>query len=144
MKIKLNEELVAPCGLNCGVCKYYLAKERGMYKTKSAGCAGCLPGKRECRLIKDSCEQYGKNNIRFCFECGDFPCKRIEKLEKRYTAKYHTSPVNNLILIRNGGLSQWLLAEEEKWRCPQCGGTISMHDGTCYDCWYISKEYRNE
>ena len=144
MKIKLKEELVTPCGLNCGVCNYYLAKERGMYKTRSAGCTGCLPGKRECGFIKDSCEQYGKNNIRFCFECGDFPCERIEKLERRYTAKYHTSPVNNLMRIRDGGLSQWLSAEEEKWRCPQCGGTISMHDGTCYDCRYVVEEYRNE
>ncbi|MFC2070015.1 DUF3795 domain-containing protein [Chloroflexota bacterium] len=138
-QIKRNEELIAPCGLNCGVCKSYLAKERGLYKSKSSGCMGCIPGKRECRFIKDGCEKYRKNDIRFCFECGDFPCERIEKFEKRYTAKYHTSLIGNLLGIQNKGMSKWLAEEEKKWKCPQCGGTVSMHDGKCYDCGYKSK-----
>ena len=134
MKIKLSEELVAPCGMNCGVCKYYLAKERELYKSRSAGCAGCLPGKRECRFIKDNCELHRKNSIRFCFECGDFPCEGVKKIEKRYVAKYRTSLINNLLQIQNNGMSQWLAEEEQKWRCSQCGGTITIHGGICYDC----------
>lgn len=24
--------------------------------------------------------------------------------------------------------------EEEKWRCPDCGGVICCHNGLCLDC----------
>ena len=133
MMNKMNEELIAPCGINCGVCRYYLGRERGLYKSKSSGCAGCIPGDRECRLTK-GCEKFGKSNFRFCYECDDFPCERIGRLEKRYAAKYHTSVVENLLRIRNIGMGKWLAGEEEKWKCPECGGTVSMHTGTCYDC----------
>ncbi len=130
---KMNEELIAPCGINCSVCKYYLARERGLYKTKSAGCTGCIPGDSDCRIIKD-CEEFGKNNYRFCYECGDFPCERIGRLEKRYAAKYNTGVIVNLTRIQKMGLSKWLTEEEEKWKCPECGGRVSMHTGTCFDC----------
>ncbi|MFC1921507.1 DUF3795 domain-containing protein [Chloroflexota bacterium] len=135
----MREELISPCGMNCGVCKYYLSKQRGLYKMKSSGCAGCMPGKRECRYIKD-CDNFRKNNFRFCYECGDFPCERIGKLEKRYVRQYHTSLVANSLKIKNVGMSKWLAEEEKKWRCSECGGTVSMHTGTCYDCG--SEEWR--
>ena len=31
-------------------------------------------------------------------------------------------------------LSEFLEREEEKWKCPECGGTICCHDGICYSC----------
>jgi hypothetical protein len=142
MMNKMKEDLIAPCGINCGVCKYYLSRERGLYKTKSSGCAGCIPRNRGCGIKRD-CEKYRKNNFRFCYECGDFLCERIGRLEKRYTAKYHTSVVGNLLGIQNVGISKWLAEEEEKWRCPECGGTVSMHTGTCYDCGFDSWEKQN-
>ena len=88
----------------------------------------CLPG---CIGLMRECQS---TYIRFCSECGGFPCEGVKKLEKRYVAKYRTSLIDNLLQIQDKGLSQWLAEEEQKWRCPQCSGTISMHDGTCYDC----------
>ncbi|MFC1900414.1 DUF3795 domain-containing protein [Chloroflexota bacterium] len=130
---KMREELIAPCGINCGVCKSYLAKKRGLYKSKSSGCAGCIPRNRGCGIKRD-CEKFRKNNFRFCYECSDFPCKVIGRLEKKYTTKYHTSLINNLMRIQNRGMNQWLASEKTKWKCPECGGIVSMHTATCYDC----------
>ena len=129
----MNEEMIAPCGLNCGVCKFYLARERGQYKTKSSGCTGCISANIECGFRK-GCEKIRNNNYRFCYECADFPCKVHNMLEKRYVTKFYTSPIDNLRKIREKGMDRFLAGEEEKWKCPECGGTVSMHTGTCYEC----------
>ena len=130
----LTEELIAPCGLNCGVCRYYLATIRGLYKSKKAGCTGCLPSNRACSIIKEGCYLLKENKIRFCFECGDFPCAKFDRLNRRYSTKYNTNLVNNLMEIKSKGLDKWLGEEEKKWKCANCGGVVSIHDLTCYDC----------
>ncbi|MHB8086476.1 MAG: DUF3795 domain-containing protein, partial [Dehalococcoidia bacterium] len=50
----MNEELIAPCGMNCAVCSRYLALK---YNVKSKGikisyCTGCRPRDRKCALLK--------------------------------------------------------------------------------------------
>jgi hypothetical protein len=32
------------------------------------------------------------------------------------------------------GIESFLKAEEAKWRCPDCGGVVSCHNGICFDC----------
>jgi len=31
-------------------------------------------------------------------------------------------------------VTTFLEREEERWRCPTCGGTICCHNGICFDC----------
>jgi hypothetical protein len=31
-------------------------------------------------------------------------------------------------------MDAFLQKEGEKWHCPGCGGTISCHNGICFDC----------
>ena len=38
MYISPHRDLIAPCGINCSVCKYYLSKAKGLYKSKKSGC----------------------------------------------------------------------------------------------------------
>jgi hypothetical protein len=40
----LTSDLIAPCGMNCGVCKAYLAYSRGVpyKKGEISHCTGCL------------------------------------------------------------------------------------------------------
>ncbi len=125
----MKEELVAPCGLNCNLCSMFLSKEKGLYKSPKSGCSGCLPGNKHC-----SCESIEIRAVRFCFECDRFPCDIINRLEKRYSKKYHTSVLKNLKYIRESGLEQFLIDEKVKWKCEHCGGVISMHTSTCFDC----------
>jgi hypothetical protein len=42
--------------------------------------------------------------------------------------------IENLELIRDGGMEQFLAREAEKWRCPNCGDMICCHNGLCLNC----------
>lgn len=128
-----SEELIAPCGINCGACKYYLTKTRGLYKSNRSGCIGCIPRDKGC-TYQGGCEPLNKRAIRFCYECSNFPCDKLQKLNKRYSTKYHTNLLDNLMEIKNKGLKLWLGEEERKWKCTNCGGMVSIHTHCCFDC----------
>jgi ABC-type ATPase with predicted acetyltransferase domain len=38
------------------------------------------------------------------------------------------------VFIKEKGMAAFLKKEAEKWRCPECGGVISCHNGICYSC----------
>ena len=112
----MEERLIAPCGMNCGVCVSYLAmkydlKKQGFAKTY---CAGCLPRGKNCAFMKKQCDLLGKGLVRFCYECGDFPCSRLKALDKRYRTKYHMSMIENLEFIREHGIERFLKAKSLK------------------------------
>jgi hypothetical protein len=132
----MEEILIAPCGMNCGLCSSYLAmehdlKKKGVHKTY---CAGCRPRGKNCAFMKKSCELLGNGLVRFCYECADFPCRRLKRLDKRYRTKYHMSMIENLEYIRDRGMVAFLERETEKWRCPDCGGVVCCHNGVCFSC----------
>ena len=128
--------LVAPCGMNCGICSAYLAAE---YDLKKQGinkgyCAGCRPRGKNCAFMKKNCELLSEGKVQFCFECPDFPCPHLEHLDKRYRTNYHMSMIENLTFIKEKGMEKFLKKEEKKWKCPECGGVISCHGGLCFKC----------
>jgi hypothetical protein len=131
----MEEILIAPCGMNCALCASYLAMK---YDLKRAGvmksyCAGCRPRGKNCAFMKKACEKLGNGLVKYCFECPDFPCRRLKHLDTRYRTKYHMSMIENLEL---SGTREWRSLEKEtaKWRCPGCGGVISCHSGLCFKC----------
>ena len=132
----MEEILIAPCGMNCALCVSYLAMQNDLKKKgfNKKYCPGCVPRGKNCLFMRDSCEKVGKGLVRFCFECGDFPCKRLKALDKRYREKYHMSMIHNLESIKEQGMAGFLKNQEEKWRCPDCGGTICCHNGLCFSC----------
>ena len=133
---EMKEQLIAPCGMNCGLCIAYQAKKYDLDKQgfRRKYCPGCLPRGKNCTHMKDKCETVGKGLIRFCYECKDFPCKRLKGLDKRYSSKYHMSMIENLKFISENGMKLFLEKEETKWRCPECGATICCHNGLCLSC----------
>lgn len=132
----MKAELIAPCGMNCGVCVRLLAKETGLNDKgfNKTYCEGCIPRGENCLHMGGSCERMAKGLVRFCFECEDFPCKRLKALDKRYSTKYHLSMIQNLNSIKESGTEHFLLNEETKWKCSGCGGTICCHNGLCLRC----------
>lgn len=82
----------------------------------------------------DRCETLKHGRVRFCFECGRYPCRRLRRLDARYRARYHMSMLENLDAIRAGGLEGFLERQRERWRCPDCGGTLCCHNGLCLEC----------
>lgn len=132
----MDENLIAPCGMNCGVCVSYLAMKNDLKKKGFSRkyCPGCNPRGMNCTFMADQCELLGKGLVRFCHECGKFPCKRLKSLDKRYSSKYHLSMIENQNFIRDHGIESFLQKEEVKWRCSVCGGVICCHNGLCLNC----------
>ena len=132
----MNEELIAPCGMNCGICRAYLTYK---YDIKSKGivmtsCIGCRARGKNCAFIKKRCPLIMSGQAQYCYECDDFPCQRLRHLDERYRTRYRMSMVENLEYIKKHGMEKFLEREEAKWKCPQCGGVISCHNGVCFDC----------
>ena len=132
----MDENLIAPCGMNCGVCSGYLAMK---YDTKAQGvkigyCAGCRPRDKQCAFIKKRCDLIKSGEVNFCHECDDFPCGYLKPLAKRYSNLYGMSMVENLEYLKEHGMPALLQREEEKWKCPECGGVICCHNGICFSC----------
>ncbi len=132
----MKEELIAPCGMNCSVCMSFLARQVDLNKKgfKRSYCKGCLPRGENCLHMGDSCELLGKGLVRFCYDCHDFPCKRLKSLDKRYRTKYHLSMIENLKTIKEEGIDYFLKKEETKWLCPDCSHSICCHNGLCLNC----------
>jgi hypothetical protein len=126
-----NAMLIAPCGINCATCMGYLRE-----KKPCQGCNGEDAHKPQhcitCRI--KYCPEMGGSEQKFCFECTKFPCTRMRQLDKRYRTKYHTSLIENLQSIQTLGIEEFVIREKDRWKCPQCGGTICVHRESCIYC----------
>ncbi len=134
----MSEELIAPCGMNCRICLGFFGYTTSGKKRKMK-CIGCKPSGKSCAFIKKFCKKLTKKEIKYCYECKDFPCKQLEKLDKRYREKYNMSMVDNLKYIKENGIENFLQAQLEKYRCPKCQAIICVHNGICYSCNGLNK-----
>ena len=139
-KISFKKELIAPCGMNCGICMAFLRD-----KNKCPGCRvidNFQPITRVRCIIKN-CEQLRKSNSKYCFNCRTYPCKRLKQLDKRYRTKYSMSMIENLNNIRKNGIRDFLQKEKIRWTCSKCSGVIIVHRGTCSRCGYKKNQSAN-
>jgi hypothetical protein len=131
MKALNKISLIAPCGMNCGICMAYLRE-----KNKCSGCRAADTNKAvtviRCKII--NCEVVQKDKVKFCFGCANFPCKNLKHLDKRYRTKYHMSMIENLENIKKKGIRKFVGNEEMRWSCSGCGGIICVHKGICHNC----------
>jgi hypothetical protein len=124
--------LIAPCGMNCGLCIGHLREKRP--------CGGCFKKDDEnkpkvCRsCVIVNCDLLSKNRSGFCYDCEKYPCIRLKNLDKRYRTKYGMSMIENLAYIKNHGLEKFLKNEEEKWKCKVCGSGLCVHRDFCINC----------
>ena len=132
----MREELIAPCGMNCGICSGYLALRNDL-KSKGVGmpyCTGCRPRNKQCAFLKKRCDLLLNNRISYCYECHEFPCTNLSRIDKRYRASFRMSMISNLEYIRENGIDKFLNEESEKWKCPDCVKAICCHNGICFNC----------
>jgi len=132
----MQAALTAPCGMNCALCVSYLAMTNQLNQQGFSRryCVGCQPRGKNCTYMQRHCDLVGHGLVRFCYECSEFPCRRLQTLDQRYRAKYHMSMLENLELIRDQGMERFLERERERWTCPDCGGAICCHNGLCLHC----------
>jgi len=127
----MNQSLIAPCGMNCGICLAYLREKNTCFgcwsdnSHKSPSCAKCII--KNCDLLEET-------TSKFCFDCQKYPCTRLKQLDKRYRTKYHMSMIENLSVIKKLGLPVFIEMEKSRWMCKICGGSICVHRGYCLSC----------
>jgi hypothetical protein len=120
----MKKELIAPCGMDCGLCFNYLRAENK--------CPGCFSG----RKVSGACIKCGiklsqKRKGAYCYECDEYPCERLQRLDKRYKEKYGMSEIENLNTINEKGIDFLIKREEKKWANSE--GTFCVHDKKRYN-----------
>jgi len=104
---------IAPCGMNCDLCL-------GSIREKNR-CPGCrdLDKKRPRTRTKctiRNCEELANNKWKYCSErCGKYPCRRLKQLDKRYSTKYGMSMIENLDMIDEKGVREFIANEKKRW-----------------------------
>ncbi|MHA2185839.1 MAG: DUF3795 domain-containing protein [Promethearchaeota archaeon] len=145
---KINPDLLAPCGLYCGVCAVYIShrdnnlkfKEKlvNVYKpmTNSVDdveCTGCLSegivfGYCKTCPIK-SCVK--EKELEGCHQCETWPCKIIERFP---------IPVGKQVIMRaipqwrEYGTEKWIEEEENRYHCPDCANPLFRGVRKCNKC----------
>jgi hypothetical protein len=129
----ITPALIAPCGMNCGLCHAYLRN-----KNVCPGCGGDddLKAKSTVMCRIKNCETRKAGEFKFCYECREFPCFLIKRIDKRYRAKYAMSMIDNLETIKQVGIREFVSREKEKWICANCGNIICVHKKNCIFCGY--------
>jgi len=150
--MKINPDYIAPCGLYCGVCGILYATHENNWKFKEilAGfyidklsegenlsvedihCKGCLSDEpfyfcKEC-AIKDCTTKKGYTG---CHECNDFPCTLIKEFP---------IPIGKKVILRaipywrEVGTEKWVIDEEARYICPECGHKLFRGAQRCNKC----------
>ena len=128
----LAVELIAPCGMNCGICIGHLRDRKP--------CPGCNDADdsskpQHCVLCSiKRCEHLPPGSGALCVNCAEYPCTRVRKLDKRYRLKYRMSMIENLGELRRIGTDAFVELERTRWACRHCGALVSAHRTECLAC----------
>lgn len=115
---KINKNLIAPCGMNCGVCAAHL-REKNI-------CLGCKAGPTMVSCLRCKMRSCTERKGEYCFECEKFPCDKLKHLDKRYRTKYGMSEIENLEFIKEVGIDKFVESERKRWQSSE--GTFCVHN----------------
>jgi hypothetical protein len=138
------KELLAPCGMYCGVCGIYMASRDDDEKLKGKlakayavtpeqiACKGCLSdekfvycqvcGIRACVVAK---------NYDGCHQCEEFPCQLIDDFPVAVGKKVI---LRSVPARKKLGTEKWVKEEEDRYRCPHCGNRVFRGARRCGGC----------
>ena len=142
--MSINKDLLAPCGLYCGVCGILIADREGndKFKKKLSGVYGLPSEKIECKGCKStdvffycrvcpikSCTE--KLGYEGCHECDDFPCDFINNFPMEVGKKVMLRAIPQW---KEWGTEKWVEEEEKRYHCPHCGYTLFRGAKRCRKC----------
>lgn len=126
--------LLASCGMDCALCQ--------AYQRNKNRCPGCRNGSNRKSCINCAINLCTKKQV-YCFECAEYPCARLKRLDARYKKKYGMSMLENLCCIQQSGEQEFVRRQQEKYRCPVCGKLRSVHSEECIYCSQQEKVHLN-
>ena len=151
-----NKNLMAPCGLYCGVCGVYIATRDNNQKFKTVmgnlygtkpeetECLGCMqPDENHtlyayCRMctIRDCVKSRGFYS---CHQCDGWPCDKIENfgLATGRRVMKNTIPIWKSKVGEYGdekGSREWARCVCERYHCPSCGRPLFRGAQRCRAC----------
>lgn len=131
-----EKNLAAPCGIYCGACRQYLLTKKGLLEARGykQECKGCRIRNKNCAFIRRDCPALRKKELEYCYECENFPCQNLQKIDRLYQERYSVNMIENLKRIEEFSVEKWLKEQEKLYTCPECGGEICIHDAECLDC----------
>jgi hypothetical protein len=112
--------MIAPCGIDCGVCEmhmcgdnphlheYFISKG---YPKEKIPCSGCRNVDGKCPVIGEPCATYScskSKGIDYCYECADFPCAMFNPAADRAEILPHNLKVFNLCVVKNRGIDEFI------------------------------------
>lgn len=126
-----KKDLTSPCGLDCFNCPIYIDNITAEVKEKEVPCKGCLEQKGHFPW-GSNCETYecviGKG-LRFCFECEEFPCPKLQPASEGANFFPHNMKVYNLCRMRLIGVEKWAEEESLKIREKYYKGKFKVGSG---------------
>ena len=151
-----NKEIMAPCGLYCGVCGVYIATRDNnekfkailgkLYGTKpeETECLGCMqsdpPEKlyaycKECKIR--ACVR--KKDFYSCHQCDEWPCELISNfgIATGRRVMERTIPIWREKVADYGdetGSLEWARSECKRYHCSSCGNPLFRGAQTCRKC----------
>ncbi len=140
----IKNNLLAPCGLYCGVCGIFYAYKNNDSKLKEKlakaywtkpeliECEGCLSNKRfnfcdVCDIRKCCADK----KLAGCYQCDEFPCNKIKNYPYPLATKYM---INSTQVRRELGDLEWIKWEENNWKCKKCGEINFRGAKFCHKC----------
>jgi hypothetical protein len=123
--------LIAACGLNCRLCRAYIRKRNPCPGCRVKGTAKSVTRIR-CEI--KTCARRQNTGEQFCGSCTQLPCQPMQRLDKRYRAKYMVSPIANVKRIKAIGVRRFVREEKDQWLCKCCGEVLCMHNPQCVRC----------
>jgi hypothetical protein len=140
----VNQDLLAPCALYCGVCGIYMAHrdQNSKFKEILGNFYGVSPEEIACNGCKSElrfkfCENCGirtctsEKGYEGCHECDSFPCEMIDAFPV---------PVGKKVILRGTptrrehGTKTWVEMEEKRYLCPHCGLKLFRGAKRCRSC----------
>lgn len=149
---EMKRNLAAPCGLYCGVCAIRIAHRDDNLKLKESlvgrfrgvlpntddltaddiHCQGCLSDDlflhcRQCDIRNCALEK----GFSGCHQCDDFPCAHIDNFPTVVGRKVISRAIPRRRAV---GTEQWIIEEETRYTCPQCGAPTFRGATRCGRC----------
>ena len=140
----VENAMLAPCGLYCGVCGIRLAhaENDSVLKEKLARAYGVEPEQIACEgCLSDRCFVYCEacairscaqaEELEGCHQCTEFPCERIDAFPFEVGKR---TILRAVPAWKELGTELWVAQEESRYRCSKCGAKTFRGERRCRAC----------